>query len=58
MDLQRELKASDKRATEFMNELLAHHNKKFDVLTRYIQAEYDSTAELQNIIDMITDDGL
>ncbi len=39
-------------------ELLDSHNKKYDALVRYIQAEYDSTAELQNVIDMITDDSL
>ena len=39
-------------------ELLDAHNKKYDALVRYIQAEYDSTAELQNVIDMITDDSL
>ncbi|MBP9779728.1 hypothetical protein KBD33_03855 [Candidatus Gracilibacteria bacterium] len=58
ISLKKELKKSEEESEELTETLLALHNQKFDVLTQYIQAEYDSTAELQNIIDMITDDGL
>ncbi len=37
------------------NTLLLTHNKKYDAMTKYLQAEFDSTAELQNIVDLLTE---
>jgi hypothetical protein len=56
--LLKELKKSEIESERLTNKLLEAHNEKFDILIKYIQAEYDSTAELQNILDMITDDSL
>lgn len=53
--LEKELKKSRKESDLLTETLLAKHNQKYDLLTKYVQAEYDSTAVLQNIIDMISD---
>ncbi len=56
--LLKELAKSEKEADKFIQETIDEHNERFDMLQQYIQAEYDSTAELQNILDMITDEKL
>lgn len=56
--LLKELQKSQRDSDILTEKLLDAHNAKFDILIKYIQAEYDSTAELQNILDMITDDSL
>lgn len=42
--LQNELKKSEKDSQKLTLEILDHHNKTYDLLTKYIQAEHDSTA--------------
>lgn len=37
-------------------ELLAYNETKYDILTQYIQTQYDETAYMQNIIDLLTTD--
>lgn len=38
------------------NELLTYNQHRFATLKKYIQAEYDETAEMQNIIDLLEKD--
>jgi hypothetical protein len=48
------LKKSERTSDTFIQKLTAKHDAKYDALEAYIQAEYDATWEMQNIIDALS----
>ena len=42
------------QAQDTQNEMLAYNEKRFNILREYIQDQYDETAKMQNIIDLLT----
>ena len=48
------LAKSDRTTDTFIQKLADKNEEKYDVLEAYIQAEYDATGEMQNIIDALS----
>ncbi len=55
LELQNMLHSAREHQEWITNELVAYNDARFDLIRKYIQAEYDETAELQNIVDALQD---